>query len=106
MPIFTSGMASTYLTAGCWSPTRPGVIYTARDDGSIEVRTHQLPPARPSSLNLSYVSAAAAQKVVTGLSCVVWPEAHEANDAPFGHPLKELWPRTAAAMRARSSIRS
>jgi len=40
MPIFTSGMASTYLTAGCWSPTRPGVIYTARDDGSIEVRTH------------------------------------------------------------------
>lgn len=36
-PIFASASASTYLTMGCWSPTRPGVIITAREDGMIEV---------------------------------------------------------------------
>ena len=36
-PIFASASATTYLTMGCWSPTRPGVIITAREDGMIEV---------------------------------------------------------------------
>lgn len=37
MPIFSSGCADQYLSAGCWSPTRPGVIYTAKEDGNLEV---------------------------------------------------------------------
>ena len=36
-PIFASASATTYLTMGCWSPTRPGVIITARQDGMIEI---------------------------------------------------------------------
>lgn len=27
----------SYLTAGCWSPTRPGVFYTARMDGVVDI---------------------------------------------------------------------
>jgi len=37
MPIFSSGCADTFLSTGCWSPTRPGVLYTAKKDGNIEV---------------------------------------------------------------------
>ena len=27
----------SYLTAGCWSPTRPGVFFTAKQDGTMDV---------------------------------------------------------------------
>jgi len=36
-PVFTSPCATEYLTGGRWSPTRPGIIVTARADGSIDV---------------------------------------------------------------------
>jgi len=36
-PLFSSHSADTYLVTGCWSPTRPGVIYTAKQDGTMEV---------------------------------------------------------------------
>ncbi|XP_024543144.1 WD repeat-containing protein 63 [Selaginella moellendorffii] len=36
-PIFISRSAEGYLTCGCWSPSRPGVLYIGRIDGSIEV---------------------------------------------------------------------
>ncbi|KAI5058000.1 hypothetical protein GOP47_0028015 [Adiantum capillus-veneris] len=36
-PIFVSRSVEGYLTAGCWSPSRPGVIYIGSIDGSIEV---------------------------------------------------------------------
>ncbi|EFJ06846.1 hypothetical protein SELMODRAFT_430335 [Selaginella moellendorffii] len=36
-PIFISRSAEGYLTSGCWSPSRPGVLYIGRIDGSIEV---------------------------------------------------------------------
>ena len=36
-PIYSSPCSAAYLTTGCWSPTRPGVIYTARTDGVLEV---------------------------------------------------------------------
>ncbi|KAL0054665.1 hypothetical protein WJX82_000717 [Trebouxia sp. C0006] len=36
-PLFTSPHAPAPYTAGCWSPTRPGVIYAARADGVLEV---------------------------------------------------------------------
>ena len=35
-PIFSSSPALAALTAGCWSPSRPGVLYVARADGVIE----------------------------------------------------------------------
>ncbi|KAL2649807.1 hypothetical protein R1flu_017935 [Riccia fluitans] len=36
-PIFVSRCAEGYLTTGCWSPTRPAVIYIGLIDGTIEV---------------------------------------------------------------------
>jgi WD40 repeat protein len=36
-PVFTSSCASEYLTCGRWSPSRPGIIVTARSDGSLDV---------------------------------------------------------------------
>jgi hypothetical protein len=76
MPIFTSCMASTYLTAGCWSPTRPGVIYTARDDGAVEVwdlldRSHEASVVKSvssSSLqSMAFFPSKAAQQVRNAL---------------------------------------
>mmetsp|Transcript_8856 Transcript_8856/g.20642 ORF Transcript_8856/g.20642 Transcript_8856/m.20642 type:complete len:899 (+) Transcript_8856:224-2920(+) len=37
VPIFSSPAASTYLTAGKWSPTRPGMLFIARTDGGVDV---------------------------------------------------------------------
>lgn len=34
-PLFSSPFAEEYLAAGCWSPTRPGVLVTAQADGTI-----------------------------------------------------------------------
>jgi dynein intermediate chain 2 len=36
-PIMTTQYCKSYLTAGCWSPTRAGVFYTARMDGVVDV---------------------------------------------------------------------
>jgi WD40 repeat protein len=36
-PLFVSRSVESYLTTGCWSPSRPGVIYIGLIDGSIEV---------------------------------------------------------------------
>jgi len=36
-PLISSPSADAYLVSGCWSPTRPGVIYTAKQDGTMEV---------------------------------------------------------------------
>ena len=36
-PIFSSPQAASSLTAGCWSPTRPGTLYVARSDGAVDV---------------------------------------------------------------------
>lgn len=36
-PIFCSPQASSSLTCGCWSPTRPGMLYMARADGALDV---------------------------------------------------------------------
>ena len=39
-PVFTSSCSAEYLSAGRWSPTRPGIIVTARADGTIDVSVH------------------------------------------------------------------
>ena len=36
-PIFSSPDASTYLTGGSWSPTRPGMLMISKADGCIDV---------------------------------------------------------------------
>lgn len=36
-PLFTSPSADAYLSAGCFSPTRPGVVFTAKQDGTLEI---------------------------------------------------------------------
>tara|TARA_A100001015_G_scaffold283493_1_gene348856 strand:- start:1990 stop:3738 length:1749 start_codon:yes stop_codon:yes gene_type:complete len=36
-PIMTTKYHNSYLTAGCWSPTRPGVFLVARKDGVVDV---------------------------------------------------------------------
>jgi dynein intermediate chain 2 len=36
-PIMTTKYHGSYLTGGCWSPTRPGVFYVTRMDGVVDV---------------------------------------------------------------------
>lgn len=36
-PIMMTPYSKAYLTGGCWSPTRPGVFYTTRNDGVLDV---------------------------------------------------------------------
>lgn len=36
-PIITTRYHNSYLTGGCWSPTRAGVFYVARSDGVVDV---------------------------------------------------------------------
>lgn len=36
-PLMTSKYASTYITGGTWSPTRPGVFFTTQKDGCLNV---------------------------------------------------------------------
>jgi dynein intermediate chain 2, axonemal len=36
-PIMTSKYHSSYLTAGCWSPTRAGVFFVTRMDGVVDI---------------------------------------------------------------------
>jgi len=33
----TTRYDNSYLTSGCWSPTRPGVYYTTKADGTVDV---------------------------------------------------------------------
>lgn len=36
-PIMQTKYDKSYLTAGCWSPTRPGVFFTTKEDGTLDV---------------------------------------------------------------------
>lgn len=36
-PLMTTRYDGSYLTAGCWSPTRPGVFFTTKADGTMDV---------------------------------------------------------------------
>ena len=36
-PIMTTKYHSNYLTAGCWSPSRPGVFFTCKDSGELDI---------------------------------------------------------------------
>lgn len=36
-PIMQTKYDGSYLTAGCWSPTRPGVFFTTKADGTLDI---------------------------------------------------------------------
>jgi dynein intermediate chain 2 len=36
-PIMTTRYHSAYLVDGCWSPTRPGVFFTIKQDGTLDI---------------------------------------------------------------------
>lgn len=36
-PIMQTKYDASYLTAGCWSPTRPGVFFTTKADGTLDI---------------------------------------------------------------------
>ena len=36
-PIMTTKYHASYLTDGCWSPTRPGVFFTTKMDGTVDI---------------------------------------------------------------------
>jgi WD40 repeat protein len=36
-PLMTTKYDKSYLTSGCWSPTRPGVLFTTKLDGTLDV---------------------------------------------------------------------
>jgi len=36
-PIMSTKYSMSYLTDGCWSPTRPSVFFTSKMDGSIDI---------------------------------------------------------------------
>jgi len=36
-PIMTTKYHANYLTAGCWSPSRPGVFFTTKDSGELDI---------------------------------------------------------------------
>ena len=36
-PIMTTKYHPTYVTRGCWSPTRPGVFFVTREDGVLDI---------------------------------------------------------------------
>ena len=36
-PLFSSCIGTTHLTAGVWSPTRPGVLFIGKKDGHMDV---------------------------------------------------------------------
>lgn len=59
-PIFVSRSVEGYLTTGCWSPSRPGVIYIGLIDGSIEVwdlLDHSHQPSTVASIGSSQVAS-------------------------------------------------
>ena len=37
LPLFSSPFASALLTCGCWSPTRPALLFVGRADGAVDV---------------------------------------------------------------------
>lgn len=53
-PIISTRYHDTYLTDGCWSPSRPGVFFTTKADGSLDVWDFLLKQNSPVlSVNLS-----------------------------------------------------
>lgn len=68
-PLFQSGYGVDYYTAGCWSPTRPAVLYLTDESGNLEIwdmldRSHEpsikVTLASSPLMSLSFISGASA----------------------------------------------
>jgi len=65
-PIFSSPDASTYLTGGSWSPTRPGMLIISKADGCIDVWDFTDSSYRPSATLMTTPSRITSMKFLTG----------------------------------------
>lgn len=72
-PVMTTKYHSEYLTAGCWSPSRPGVFFTTKDSGELDIwdfafkqNTPTLPAIRVSDAALQSIRVTSAGLVGVG----------------------------------------
>jgi len=76
-PVLKSSYSNTYLTTGRFSPTRPGVIFTGRSDGGIEIwdlmdRSHEasldhnVSPVAVTSMEFWYDATSSVQLLAVG----------------------------------------
>ncbi len=76
-PIITTKYHSSYLTAGCWSPSRAGVFYVTRSDGVMDVwdmshnqnevaYSHKISDAALSSISIAGTTQGAGKLVAVG----------------------------------------
>ena len=72
-PVMTTKYHSEYLTAGCWSPSRPGVFFTTKDSGELDIwdfafkqNTPTLPAIRVSDAALQSIRVTNAGLVGVG----------------------------------------
>lgn len=64
-PVMSTRYQNTYLTAGCWSPTRPGVFFLTKDDGTLDIWDYyykQAEPVYPVKIGEQSLSSIAVQK--------------------------------------------
>jgi WD40 repeat protein len=65
-PIFVSPNASTYLTSGRWSPSRPGMLLISKADGCIDVWDFTDSSTRPSAILTTIPSRITSMEFLTG----------------------------------------
>jgi len=61
-PVMTTMYHPNYLTAGCWSPSRPGVFFTTKDSGELDIWDFAFKQNAPTLANIR-VSDAALQSI-------------------------------------------
>lgn len=74
-PILESCASSKKLTAGHWSPTRPGIFFLTKEDGSIDTwdlldRTHE--PSMNQSITPAPITCIFPHKVTCKFCVFVW----------------------------------
>ena len=72
-PVMTTKYHGEYLTAGCWSPSRPGVFFTTKDSGELDIwdfafkqNTPTLPGIKVSDAALQSIRVTAKGLVAVG----------------------------------------
>jgi dynein intermediate chain 2 len=61
-PIMCTCYHTNYLTAGCWSPSRPGVFFTTKDSGELDIWDYAFKQHEPTLPDIA-VSDAALQSI-------------------------------------------
>ncbi|GMI04564.1 hypothetical protein TrLO_g114 [Triparma laevis f. longispina] len=65
-PVFSSPDASTYLTGGRWSPTRPGTVLICKEDGCVDVWDFTDSSYKPSATLMTTPSRITSMEFLTG----------------------------------------